>query len=283
MTHYMDLPFGEGEVIKNYKEMCARLGEKERGGNSRVIQMERWENYFQWVKKGHKFIITDILSDSFPTDDNNHTKIGDRRNVSHYLERHIFDEDFAKLYELYFNSVKDIEFEEQNMRHNISYILSGCADIFTKERLTRTKNALLKLEELEKNELLLEALETIYWRQKKYTEVCHSSSTNWKLPVVSEFYVYRFLDSERKIIYVGKTTNIANRMAHHFGENSHLPDTLYEKTKRIQYLPFNTQVMMDMAELYFIAKFAPYYNTMKKHDSYERFSPFDKLHWLDLE
>ena len=80
MTHYMDLPFGEGEVIKNYKEMCARLGEKERGGDSKNSQMRRWREHFDWVKKGHKFVITEVFDDNFPTDDENPKSWGKEYN-----------------------------------------------------------------------------------------------------------------------------------------------------------------------------------------------------------
>lgn len=67
----VELPFGEGEIIKNYKEMCKLLNEKERTGNSRQAQMRRWEKFFLWEKKGHQFIITDTKDNVFLTGDNN--------------------------------------------------------------------------------------------------------------------------------------------------------------------------------------------------------------------
>lgn len=67
----IDLPFGEGEIIKNYKEMCRLLNEKERTGNSKQAQLKRWEKFFSWEKKGYKFIITNTKDNLFLTGDNN--------------------------------------------------------------------------------------------------------------------------------------------------------------------------------------------------------------------
>lgn len=90
MTHYMDLPFGEGEVIKNYKEMCARLGEKERSGNARKSQLKRWGEYFNWEKKGHKFVITEVTNEKYPTHDTN--LLGAKaKSYSIYLQRLIIN------------------------------------------------------------------------------------------------------------------------------------------------------------------------------------------------
>lgn len=49
-----------GDVFANYKELCLALGVKELQGNSKIKQLKTWENYFEWEKDGHKFIITYI-------------------------------------------------------------------------------------------------------------------------------------------------------------------------------------------------------------------------------
>lgn len=49
-----------GDVFANYKELCLALGDKECQGNSKVKQLKTWENYIEWEKDGHKFIITYI-------------------------------------------------------------------------------------------------------------------------------------------------------------------------------------------------------------------------------
>lgn len=60
---YVDLKnIKEGMIVKNYKEMCKLLGEKEKGGNSRAYQIKDWERYFKFKKDGHKFVIQKINS-----------------------------------------------------------------------------------------------------------------------------------------------------------------------------------------------------------------------------
>lgn len=68
--------------------------------------------------------------------------------------------------------------------------------------------------------------------------------------------VYRFLNENKEIIYVGKAKILKNRLNGH----SHLPDACYEETKVIEYLEFDTNDDMDFAERYYIMKFKPKYN-----------------------
>jgi len=50
-----------GMTIKNYKEMCFILEEKEKKGKSRILQIENWERYFKWHKDGQNFIIDEVF------------------------------------------------------------------------------------------------------------------------------------------------------------------------------------------------------------------------------
>ena len=56
-------------TVKNYKEMCRLLGESETTGNSKKSQLKRWECYFHWVKKGHKFEIKEIYDEPLELQD----------------------------------------------------------------------------------------------------------------------------------------------------------------------------------------------------------------------
>lgn len=49
-----------GQVIKNYKELCALLGEEVKTGKSKQLQIDNMKRFFEWEKAGQKFIITDI-------------------------------------------------------------------------------------------------------------------------------------------------------------------------------------------------------------------------------
>ena len=50
----------EGDVIKNYKEMCNLLDDDILAGNSKKAQLKEWERYFDFGRKGQKFIIEKI-------------------------------------------------------------------------------------------------------------------------------------------------------------------------------------------------------------------------------
>lgn len=55
-------------IVKNYKEMCAILGEKVTDGNSRKKQLKDWSRYFDYEKQGHKFIIKEVYATPLPED-----------------------------------------------------------------------------------------------------------------------------------------------------------------------------------------------------------------------
>jgi hypothetical protein len=50
----------EGQVFKNYKELCVALGEIPKTSNSKNAQMKEWERYFYFTKQGHKIIIEEV-------------------------------------------------------------------------------------------------------------------------------------------------------------------------------------------------------------------------------
>ena len=70
--------------------------------------------------------------------------------------------------------------------------------------------------------------------------------------------VYRFLNKDNEIIYVGKAKNLKNRLSGH----KHLPDECYKERMRIEYIKFNSEDDMNFAERYFIMKLNPRYNTI---------------------
>ena len=66
-------------------------------------------------------------------------------------------------------------------------------------------------------------------------------------------YCYRFLDGKNKVLYVGKTVNMHNRMKNHFSKKSHLANTdLYSQVQRIEYITCKDEVQSLQNELYYI-------------------------------
>lgn len=50
----------EGQIFKNYKVLCAELGEPIKNGKSKKLQLEDWKRYFEYSMSGHNFIINKI-------------------------------------------------------------------------------------------------------------------------------------------------------------------------------------------------------------------------------
>ena len=80
------------------------------------------------------------------------------------------------------------------------------------------------------------------------------------------FYVYRFLDKNEKIIYIGKTGDMDSRIRNHI-DSGHLPLSCYKTIEKIEYIEVPTKVDMDILELYLINKFKPFFNRLDKEKS----------------
>ena len=68
--------------------------------------------------------------------------------------------------------------------------------------------------------------------------------------------VYRFLNKNNEVIYIGKATDLNQRMKNH----NHLPEECYKERIRVEYIKFKTEDDMNLAERYFILKCNPKYN-----------------------
>lgn len=57
-----------GQVVKNYKEMCAILGDEalKNGHDSKEAQLDYWSRFFDWQRDGQKYIITNIYDSPLP-------------------------------------------------------------------------------------------------------------------------------------------------------------------------------------------------------------------------
>lgn len=66
------------------------------------------------------------------------------------------------------------------------------------------------------------------------------------------FYVYRFLDKEKNIIYVGKSKR---ELEQRFKGHAHLPAACYDLTYKIEYIECATESDMSIKEIYYINKF----------------------------
>lgn len=74
------------------------------------------------------------------------------------------------------------------------------------------------------------------------------------------YFVYRFLDSDNNVLYVGKTETLNYRIRTHFTKG-HLPKECYNSVAKIEYLTMKSIIMMDIREIYYINLYKPEYNS----------------------
>lgn len=88
--------------------------------------------------------------------------------------------------------------------------------------------------------------------------------------------VYRFLNKDNEIIYIGKAADLNKRISCH----NHLPKECYEERKKIEYIQFNNEQECLFAEKYLIIKNKPKYNIdFKDIDFILNLNDFDELKW----
>lgn len=80
------------------------------------------------------------------------------------------------------------------------------------------------------------------------------------------YYVYRFLNKDLKVIYVGRTNSMDKRMYQHFRQKGNLPAEGYESVHRVDFIECKTHNDMKIKELYYIGKYRPTYNRQENYD-----------------
>ena len=96
------------------------------------------------------------------------------------------------------------------------------------------------------------------------------------------YYVYKFLDRNRNVIYVGQTTNTKNRIEkQHFTEHGHLSKECYAQVYGIYYAELNSKTDMDLYERYLISKNIPKYNII--HNKGDVTLNLEELDWCKYD
>lgn len=94
-----------------------------------------------------------------------------------------------------------------------------------------------------------------------------------------KYYIYKFLNDDQEVLYVGKTTNLKDRMFKHF-HSGHLSPECYSEVSSIRYIECKTDLEMTIKEIYFIDKYKPKYNSVFVNDeSMDPIKEFDDIKW----
>ena len=99
---------------------------------------------------------------------------------------------------------------------------------------------------------------------------------------VNDYFVYKFVDDNNQIIYIGKTLRLAARMVQHFKTDHHLADECYDNVKDVFYCSLKTNAEMDIYEIYLIDKYRPQYNQKSVYEQDEMSSiVLPELDWKE--
>ena len=94
-----------------------------------------------------------------------------------------------------------------------------------------------------------------------------------------KYYVYKFLNDDQEVLYVGKTTNLKDRIFRHF-HSGHLSPECYSEVSYIRYIECKTDLEMTIKEIYFIDKYKPKYNSVFVNDeSMDPIEDLDNIKW----
>lgn len=78
-------------------------------------------------------------------------------------------------------------------------------------------------------------------------------------------FVYKFINYDNEIIYIGKTSDIKKRMKQHFSSHAHLPKECYEQVYKIYFSNVNSKYNAEILETLLINKYSPIFNKDKKY------------------
>lgn len=101
---------------------------------------------------------------------------------------------------------------------------------------------------------------------------------------MDKYYVYRFLNSLREVVYVGKTRQpLEKRIESHFGSGGHLQKSQIATVTKVEFLELSSRIEMDIVELYYINMWKPIFNTQAKYDEEFSMDAREGDYWEDFE
>ena len=74
------------------------------------------------------------------------------------------------------------------------------------------------------------------------------------------YIVYRYLNLNGEVIYVGKTDNLKRRF------NEHKSEDMYKECYKVEYIELDNPADIEIYETYYINKYKPKYNSSKVYN-----------------
>ncbi len=97
------------------------------------------------------------------------------------------------------------------------------------------------------------------------------------------YYVYRFLDKQDRVIYVGKTNNVRIRILKHFNTSVNKDVERNLITEKIQFSIHENKAIGSIYEIFFINLWKPIFNSSLKYEGIVKEDFLEKVEWFDFD
>lgn len=208
----------EGQVIKNYKELCLLLNQEIKTSNSKKAQIKEWERYFKFHKEGQKIIIDEIYENILDINDGrkNANTIKNINKGIYSKEMFPLVKEFVRVNDLEFHSktklMKSLNLKNSNYdiaygnEEEVSEYLNGILDIKVNGQDIRTiltSMWCVSQEKINKAFKNLERLEYIYDYSDKLLCIWNKETNNCEVVIID-------YDEITRCIYEGKLQALAD-------------------------------------------------------------------------
>lgn len=209
-----------GQVVKNYKELCALLGEEVKTGKSKQLQLDNLKRYFDWEKAGQKFIITDIYDTPLPKIDGrssgNNSKyvkciellllryLLDKKDYTATLTKRNWWQILGMINNKYNQIERDKEKREELQKNNPILTSYEIKHFYQRSNKKLQQILFSALNSLASRKLIEYEIETVIVKEDDKGRMRHEIATQYEKKVIlkEERYILRYVMGYEKIIQV---------------------------------------------------------------------------------
>lgn len=209
-----------GQVVKNYKELCALLGEEVKTGKLKQLQLDNLKRYFDWEKAGQKFIITDIYDTPLPKIDGrssgNNSKyvkciellllryLLDKKDYTATLTKRNWWQILGMINNKYNQIERDKEKREELQKNNPILTSYEIKHFYQRSNKKLQQILFSALNSLASRKLIEYEIETVIVKEDDKGRMRHEIATQYEKKVIlkEERYILRYVMGYEKIIQV---------------------------------------------------------------------------------
>ena len=209
-----------GQVVKNYKELCALLGEEVKTGKSKQLQLDNLKRFFEWEKAGQKFIITDIYDTPLPKVDGrssgNNSKyvkciellllryLLDKKDYTATLTKRNWWQILGMINNKYNQIERDKEKREELQKNNPILTSYEIKHFYQRSNKKLQQILFSALNSLSSRKLIEYEIETVIGKEDDKGRMQHEIATKYERKAIlkEERYILRYVMGYEKIIQV---------------------------------------------------------------------------------